>query len=139
MLRHLYGLPLFAASEDGEEDGVIDVWTWHELCIVALRLGISALPKQALEQLEVHFEKKMSIDEKTGLLHDKASIAWFVQNVQLIQRCISTNRRTDVVDMILKFACRHFTELEKSGEFKALTDTLPNLYRDMLRYGAQHF
>lgn len=83
MLRHLYELPFFAASADDEGEEVVDVQTWHELCIVARRLGIPSLTTKALEQLDMYFEKKLVVDEKIGLLRDRSSITWFVRNVQL--------------------------------------------------------
>jgi hypothetical protein len=137
MFRHLYGLPLFPASEDGEDEPLVDVQTWHHLCNVARRLEISDLPKQALEQLELYFEINMSIDENTGLLRDKTSIAWFVRNVELVYKCMGTYHKNDVADMISRFACRHFTELEESRKFSTLAYSVPALARDMLRYGAR--
>jgi hypothetical protein len=133
MLCYLYGLPLFAASED-EPQQVVDVWTWHEICIVARKLGIAGLATQALEQLEMYFEQQTLVDEKTGLLHNKANVEWFIREVQLIRRCMDTNKRTDVIDMILRFCCQHYTELESNEGFQTLCRQLPDLQRDMLRY-----
>jgi hypothetical protein len=137
MLRHLYGLSLFAPSEDGENEPVVDVQTWHHLCIVAHELGMPDLTKQACEELEAHFEEHMQFDEQTGLLRDKASIAWFVGSVEQIYDEYSTEHPTDVVDMVSKFACRHFTELEESESFRTLTSSVPTLGWEMLRYGAR--
>lgn len=136
VLRYLYGLPLFAAHDD-EPVEAVDVWTWHELCIVAHKLGVVGLPTHALAQLEMYFENKMEVDAKTGLLLDKTKIDWFMREVDAIRRCMDTNRRTDVIDMVLKFCCRHYTEFEPNERFQSLTESLPDLHRDMLRYGAR--
>lgn len=128
---------MFPATTTDEPEQVVDVWTWHELCIVAGKLKIVGLAAYALVELEAYFEKKMKVDEKTGLLKDKANIDWFLKNVESIRRCMDTNKRTDVIDMILKFCCRHYTELEPNGSFQFLTKEMPTLYRDMLRYGVR--
>lgn len=81
MLRYLYGLPLFPAATTDEPEQVVNVWTWHELCIVAGKLDIVGLAAYALVELEAYFEKKMEVDEKTDLLKDKANVDWFLKNV----------------------------------------------------------
>jgi hypothetical protein len=133
MPRRLYGLPLFAASEDGEDQPVVDVQDWHYLCIVAQKLGIPDVTKQACEELEAHFEEHMPIDEQTGLLREKASTAWFVRSVKQIY---SIEHRIDVDNMVAKFVCRHLTEFEENEGFRTLTSSVPALGWDMLRYGA---
>jgi hypothetical protein len=110
---------------------------WHHLCNVARMLEISDLPKQALEQLELYFETNMPIDENTGLLREKSSIIWFFVHVELVYKCMGIFHKNDVADMISKFACRHFTELEESGKFGTLAYSVPALALDMLRYGAR--
>lgn len=137
ILRYLYGLPLFAAAVDDEPEKMVDPWTWYELGIVADKLKIVGLQTHATHELERYFEKTMSVDAATGLLQDKTRVEWFVQNVKLLRGCMDRSGKTDAYDVILKFCCRHFTQLEPNKKFKELADAMPELYRDMLKYGAR--
>ena len=137
VLRYLYGLPLFVAPTDDEPKKLVDVWTWHELCIVAQKLEIVGLAAHALVELEAHFEEKMKVYDKTGLLQDKANLDWFVQNVKLIRSCVDKNDQMDAIELVLKFCCRHYTQLESNKRFQDLTFEWSDLLRDMLRYGAR--
>ena len=51
VLRYLYGMPLFADPLDDEPEKLVDVWSWHELCIVAQKLEIVGLAAHALAEL----------------------------------------------------------------------------------------
>lgn len=137
VLRYLYGMPLFADPLDDEPEKLVDVWSWHELCIVAQKLEIVGLAAHALAELEAYFEEKMQVDEKTGLLKDKAKADWFVQNVKLLRSCVDKNDHTEAIELVLKFCCRHYTELESNKRFQDLTCEWSDLRRDMLRYGAR--
>lgn len=137
VLRYLYGPPFFADPLDEEPEKLVDVWTWHELCIVAQQLKIVSLAAHALVELEAYFEEKMQIDDKTGLLRDKAKADWFGQNVKLLRNCVDKNDQTEAIELVLKFCCRHYLELDPNKRFQDLTYEWSDLQRDMLRYGVR--
>ena len=136
-LPYLHGLPLFAAPIDDEPEKPVDVWTWHELCIVAQKLEIVGLAAHALVELEAHFKGKTKVDDKTGLLKDKTNVDRFVQNVKLLRSCVDKNDQTEAIGLVLKFCCRHYTEPESNKRFQDLTYEWSDLLHDMLRYGVR--
>lgn len=72
-----------------------------------------------------------------GLLKGKTNADWFVRNVKLLRSCVDKNDQTEAIDLVLKFCCRHYTELESDKRFQDLSHELSDLFRDMLRCGVR--
>lgn len=98
---------------------------------------IVRLTAHALVELEAYFEENTIVDDKTRRLQDKAKADWFVQNVKLLRSCVDKNDRTEVIELVPSFCCRHYTELESNKRFHCLTYEWSDLLRDMLRYGVR--
>jgi hypothetical protein len=95
------------------------------------------LAVHALVEVEAYFEENSKFDDKTGRMQDPAKVDWFVQNVKHLRSCVDKNDLTEAVELVLKFCCRHYTELEPNKRFQDLTYEWSDLQRDMLRYGVR--
>ena len=138
VLRFLYGLPLFSATE-GRSDGVVDPKTWFGLMLAAESLGIPALRTHTVHEFEAYVTRLL-VDESTGRLRNVGSVITFVRAVQVLFASLD-EREIEAREIVLRLCLRHYTELEKDETFCALTDTdeePPLLLRAMLGYVARH-
>jgi len=100
-------------------------------------LGIPALRTHILPKLEAYLTGLLVDDDDTGSPCEDASIAKFVQALEIIYTVLGEHE-TAVREVLLRLCLKHYTALEKNERFCALTDAHPPLLRDMLGHAARH-